>query len=60
MDFDDIIIVIYNNGCSFVNFKVWYIFDISVIIKVVDGVFLENVKDEVMGIFWGYCCFKFL
>lgn len=54
LDFDDTIIVTYNNGRSLANLKARYIFDTSVTIKAEDGVPLENVKDEVTGILRGH------
>ncbi len=50
LDFDDCIVVGYNNARNLANLKARYIFDTSVTVKAAEGVSLTDLKDEVKGI----------
>lgn len=54
LDFDDCILVSYNNARSLANLKADQIFDTSVTIKAAKGVPLDQLKDEVRGILRGH------
>lgn len=50
LDFDDCIIVSYNNARGLANLKAKQIFDTSVTVKAAEGVSIQQLKDEVRGI----------
>ena len=50
LDFDDCLLVSYNNARGLANLKAKQIFDTSVTIKAAEGVTISQLKDEVKGI----------
>ncbi|GJM31845.1 MAG: ABC transporter permease [Saprospiraceae bacterium] len=50
LDFDDCIVVSYNNARNLANLKARFIFDTSITVKAAEGVSLTDLKDEVKGI----------
>ena len=50
LDFDDCLIVSYNNARGLANLKAKNVFDATVTIKAADGVAMQQLKDEAKGI----------
>ena len=50
MDYDEAVMVVYQNAKSLANLKSRHIFEAAVAVKAAPGVSLENLKDEVRGV----------